>query len=99
LHQEQDKKDDYVTKDNDRFVTLVEENIAVMTEKLLGIKGHVEFMPVMLSEGIPIKHYGVYVDGITGIFKLTGSPEVLDFIYKVGIGSRRSEGFGLLDLV
>jgi len=30
---------------------------------------------------------------------LRGSPEVLDLIYRVGLGVRRSQGFGMLELV
>ncbi len=98
-HLKEENRDEYLKKDNEGFISMVEDNIAVMVEGLLGSKERVEFMPVMLKEGIPIRHYGTFVDGITGIFKLTGNPEILDFIYKVGIGSRRSEGFGLLELV
>lgn len=99
LHHKEDNADEYLTKANELFVPQMEENIRVMVEVLLGRKERVEFMPVLLSDAIPIKHFGLLVDGTTGIFKLTGHPEVLDFIYKVGIGSRRSEGFGMLELV
>lgn len=99
LHHKEHNEDEYLTKANQLFVPQVEEILRVMVEELLGRKERVEFTPVSLSDGIPIKHYGVFVDGTTGIFKLTGHPEVLDFVYKVGIGSRRSEGFGLLELV
>lgn len=99
LHHKEDNADEYLTKTNQLFVSQVEESMRVMIEVLLGRKERVEFMPVTLSNGIPIKHYGVFVDGTTGIFKLTGHPEVLDFVYKVGIGSRRSEGFGMLERV
>ncbi|MDQ1349843.1 MAG: CRISPR-associated endoribonuclease Cas6 [Acidobacteriota bacterium] len=99
LHHKEDNADEYLTKVNQLFVPQVQENVRVMVEELLARKERVEFMPVTLSEGIPIKHYGIFVDGTTGIFKLTGHPEVLDFVYKVGIGSRRSEGFGMLELV
>jgi CRISPR/Cas system endoribonuclease Cas6 (RAMP superfamily) len=34
-----------------------------------------------------------------GIFELRGSPEVLDLIYRVGLGVRRSQGFGMLEVV
>lgn len=99
LHHKEHNEDEYLTKANQLFVPQVEEILRVMVEELLGRKERVEFTPVSLSDGIPIKHYGIFVDGTTGIFKLTGHPEVLDFVYKGGIGSRRSEGFGMLELV
>ena len=99
LHHKEDNVDEYLTKMNGLFVPQIEENIRVMVDVLLGRKEQVEYMPVILSDGIPIKHFGLILDGTTGIFKLTGHPEVLDFVYQVGIGSRRSEGFGMLESV
>ena len=99
IHHKEDNSDEYLTKMNELFAAQMEENIRVMVEVLLGRKERVEFIPVTLSDGIPIKHFGLILDGTKGIFKLTGHPEVLDFIYQVGIGSRRSEGFGMLESV
>jgi len=101
LHYKETNEDEYLTKKNELFIAQVEESIRVMAEVLLEKKNRVErveFMPVSFKE-IPIKHYGSLVEGNSGIFKLTGDPGILDFVYKVGIGSRRSEGFGLLDTV
>ena len=99
LHYKEHNEDEYLDKNSNLFVAQTEENIRVMTKELTGKEERVDFMPVKLKEGFPIKHYGIFVDGNTGVFKLTGDPEVLDFIYKVGIGSRRGEGFGLLEVV
>ncbi len=99
LHKQESNSDEYLTKQHTLLVSQMEENIRVQVAELLGRKERVEFMPVLLKDGFPIKHYGSNVQGNTGIFKLTGHPEVLDFIYKTGIGSRRSEGFGMLDAV
>jgi len=99
VHNKEENTDKYLTKHDESFVSQLEENIRAMVEILLGKKEHVEFMPVILNDPFPVRHYGVPVNANTGIFKLTGNPEILDFIYKVGIGSRRSEGFGLLEMV
>lgn len=40
-----------------------------------------------------------YVNASSGIFKLTGDIEDLNLIYKLGIGFRRSQGFGMIDIV
>lgn len=92
-------KDDYLTKEHPNFVSQLEWSIGRLTETLLGQKETVTVDPVKLGEGIPIMHYGHRVNGNKGILKLTGNPKALDFIYKVGCGSRRSEGFGLLEVV
>lgn len=40
-----------------------------------------------------------YVNAYSGTFKLTGDIEDLNFIYQSGIGFRRSQGFGMLEIV
>jgi CRISPR-associated endoribonuclease Cas6 len=40
-----------------------------------------------------------YVNAYAGTFKLTGDVEDLNFIYQSGIGFRRSQGFGMVDIV
>ncbi|WP_457622277.1 CRISPR-associated endoribonuclease Cas6 [Persephonella sp.] len=40
----------------------------------------------------------MYLTGSTGIFKLSGSKEDLEIIYKTGIGIRTCQGFGMIEL-
>jgi CRISPR-associated endoribonuclease Cas6 len=98
-HHKQTNQDEYLTKNHHLFISQTETIVGVMVQELIDLEDRVDFIPVKLNQGIPIKHFGTYVEGNTGVFKLIGRPEVLDFIYKVGIGSRRSEGFGLLEVV
>lgn len=46
-----------------------------------------------------VEHYGGYVRGFRGIFKLEGSPEILQFVYDYGLGIRTGQGFGLLEMI
>lgn len=41
----------------------------------------------------------MFLESYKGMFKLIGDPEDLQFIYQSGLSYRRSQGFGLLDLV
>lgn len=97
-HGKETNDDSYLTKNDDLFIPQMEENIRVMLEQLYGKAEQVEFLPVKLKDSFPIKHFGQYMDGHTGLFKLTGAMKALDFIYKCGIGSRRSEGFGCIEV-
>lgn len=45
------------------------------------------------------KHYRRYIDITTGVFEIQGNNEILQYFYDVGLGSRKSAGFGMLDLV
>ncbi|MCP4157951.1 MAG: CRISPR-associated endoribonuclease Cas6 [bacterium] len=99
LHHKEDNMDEYLTKHHNLLVSQMEESIACMLKKLMKKEERIEFLPVKLKEPIPIKHYGLFLEANAGLFKLTGSRQALDFIYKAGIGSRRAEGFGLLEYI
>ena len=99
VHNKSTNNDRYLSGDDEGFISQLLWGIERMTEKLCGQRETVVVEPVKLGKGIPIMHYGQYVTGNKGILKMSGKPEILDFIYKVGLGSRRSEGFGLLDVV
>lgn len=45
------------------------------------------------------KHYKRYIDLTTGIIEIKANPNILQYVYDVGLGSRRSCGFGQLDLI
>ena len=99
LHNKESNEDRYLAKHDESFGTEIENNCRIMLKELTGNEETVLFTPVTIGNPIPIRHFGILVEGNTGIFKLIGNPQVLEFIYKTGIGSRRSEGFGLLELI
>lgn len=39
------------------------------------------------------------MEGSIGTFKLFGNKELLNFLYRAGIGSRRSSGFGMFEII
>ena len=45
-----------------------------------------------------IRHYGGYLRGFIGTFKLEADFEILDFVYKYGMGLRTGQGFGYLEV-
>lgn len=51
------------------------------------------------SKEVKVKHYGIEVLSNICKIKVQAKPYILDYIYKVGIGSRKSSGFGMINLV
>lgn len=45
------------------------------------------------------KFYEKKIEGTLGIFKLSGNKELLKYLYQAGIGSKRSSGFGMFQIV
>lgn len=48
---------------------------------------------------VVVKHYRRYIDTTTGIFEVQANNRILQHFYDVGMCSRKSMGFGMIDLV
>ena len=65
-------------------------------DKALDIK-EVQF-EVIANKVVKVKNYGIEVVGNICHIKIYAKPYILDYLYKAGIGSQRSTGFGMVDL-
>ena len=54
--------------------------------------------PLKMKE-ITVIHYNHPVKTNSGLIRFQGHPYILNYLYKAGIGSRRSQGFGLVEVV
>jgi CRISPR-associated endoribonuclease Cas6 len=54
---------------------------------------------VLGSKEVKVKHYGIEVLSNICKIKIQAKSYILDYLYKAGIGSRKSSGFGMVDLV
>ena len=66
-------------------------------ERLLDIN-EIEF-EVLRNKEVKVKHYGIEVLANICRLKIKAKPYILEFLYKGGIGSQRSSGFGMVDLM
>ncbi|HON17204.1 MAG TPA: CRISPR-associated endoribonuclease Cas6 [Spirochaetota bacterium] len=48
---------------------------------------------------VKVYHYNHVIAATTGTFKIQANSEILKLIYDVGLGARRSQGFGMLEVV
>lgn len=48
---------------------------------------------------IVAKHYKTYIDSTVGMIEMQGDSKLLQYFHNVGLGSRKSAGFGMVDLV
>lgn len=58
----------------------------------------IQIKPIAAKK-IVVKFYEKQMECSIGSFKLTGDVEVLNYLYKSGIGSRHSSGFGMFDII
>ncbi|MCS7307368.1 MAG: CRISPR-associated endoribonuclease Cas6 [Aquificaceae bacterium] len=91
----------WIGVDEDEFNQRLRENLVRITGReawLLSIK-LIDIVPVLCgSKNTSHKFIATY-PGIKAYLELQARPEVLKILYDVGIGARRSEGFGMLEVV
>lgn len=57
----------------------------------------INFTPIDIK-CVYVRHYGGFIRGFRGTFKLEADPQILQFIYDYGLGVRTGQGFGLVEI-
>jgi len=107
-HNETANKEKYYTAQEDKFIPQLKHNLTESCEHFLfngqekeRIYNMIDNMKIegLDMETITIMHYNHPVKGNSGRIKIKAHPKLLEYLYKSGIGSRRSQGFGKLEVV
>jgi CRISPR-associated endoribonuclease Cas6 len=98
LVRDYEDKDKYLRPRDEGFAEQLGHIVSECAASFIGRNATLEFTDVK-TETFPVFHYGMSVDAIKGVFTLKGEPEVLTMVYQIGLGSRRSQGFGMLEMV
>lgn len=99
-HKAEDNTDLYYTCEMDGFEEALKENIAFFLEKMK-LPGTTEHFSIQVIKGkkVVIPVFGRNTDASLGIFKLTGSCQLLNVLLLAGVGARRSEGHGKFEVI
>lgn len=91
-------KDYYVTVNDSNFIEKLNFNLIYLATHLNLNIDNLKISPIKVRK-VVVPLFKVNYDANDGLFELSGNIETLNTLYKVGIGSRRGEGFGLFELV
>lgn len=100
FHNPENNKDWYYTYVDDEFSKILKDNIANVSSKL-GYQfdlSDFEIIPVNPRRTV-INLYGISFPVSLGSYILKGNALLLDFLYQAGIGSLRSSGCGLFEII
>lgn len=95
------KKTYYYNPYEEEFNELIHNNIikkyiAFHAKEPKDKKFYIEPFKVSQKKNHIVTFYkGTVIKGWTGIYQLTGSPELIEFSYDTGLGSKNSQGFGM----
>ncbi len=93
------EKDRYFLYDDVEF----EEQLLCNLKLQLKDSGITDFTKFSLTpvnaKKIFSKTMGIVIPNSIGVFRLTGSTELINYLYQSGIGSRRNHGFGVFEII
>jgi CRISPR-associated endoribonuclease Cas6 len=95
------RRNQYVLPNDDGFEesvqTALSEEWALYNSERLDDHGKVG-LDILKFKKVVMTHYGGLVLGFTGVLRMDAAPHVLKFFYQAGIGYRRSNGFGFVEV-
>ncbi|MHB8089626.1 MAG: CRISPR-associated endoribonuclease Cas6, partial [Anaerolineaceae bacterium] len=102
-HDEKEGKDWYLTFEDEGFEEIWKRNLKTELQNTFGrdVSGDINALrikPIHLKKTV-VKSYGIYIPCTIGSLVLEGEKYLLEYLYKAGAGSKRSMGFGCLDVV
>jgi CRISPR-associated endoribonuclease Cas6 len=97
----ENQKDFYYSYEHKEFLETLKINLKeqlkitnIPTEYVDNFK-----IETIIGKKVITKFYEKKIEGTLGIFKLSGNKELLKYLYQAGIGSKRSSGFGMFQIV
>ncbi len=100
-HNRETNKDRYYSIAEPNYPQKLEEIIKIQCKNMGFGEHYIEQIKVnnVVGKKIVIKHYKTLIDTTVGTVNISGPVPILNQIYKVGIGSRHSEGFGMVEVI
>jgi len=89
----------YLSVEDEGFDEAIRHSIEGISNTFLGFLEPDFDYKILKHKKMVVSHYKQYMTCNKGIIEMEAKPEVLNLLYKIGIGVRRSQGFGMLDLL
>lgn len=100
-HHKEKNRDKYYTVEDELFKEKLLESIKCQLQIAGYSENMIKGMEVEIINGrkILVLHYGVYIDANIIDFKIKAPALILQHLYQNGVASRKSAGFGMLDVL
>ncbi|WP_196593241.1 CRISPR-associated endoribonuclease Cas6 [Pectinatus sottacetonis] len=101
IHNKENNTNRYVKYDDDDFMEQARKTITAQIE-MMGLNTSLltgfTIKPVQARKCV-VKTFKHTCDGTIGILQMQGQPELLNILYRAGMGANRSIGFGLFEKI
>lgn len=98
VHQEDTNKDNYLSVQDEDFIEQMQINLAYLCGQFSLSTEGLKIIPIKTKK-VVVSIMNQKYDATLGEFVIEGTTETLNNLYKIGIGSRRSEGFGMFEVL
>ena len=94
----------YYSPENEEFYTLIKTNFTNKWRNFYGCEPReeisIEKLNVEPKDKLVTKYKGYfYITAWGGEYMLHGTPEALNFLYNAGVGTKNSQGFGMMEIL
>lgn len=102
-HSEETGKDWYLVFGDEDFERVLKRNLKAEVKTVFGrdVSSDIDalkIIPVNLKKTV-VKNYGIFIPCTIGSMAIEGETYLLEYLYKAGIGSRRSMAFGYIEVI
>ena len=100
-HDRDTNRDKYYSCEDEEYPGRLEQALKTQAEMAGFLEEAVGSIALRSIAGrkVVVKHYGVYLDATIADFTVQGENRILQYFYQNGVCSRRSSGFGMVDVV
>ncbi len=101
-HIKESNKDIYYSYEkegfNEAFNKVLEAQIANSNTLPTSILEGFSMIPIECKKTV-VRHHSQFIEVTLGMFRLTGNIALLNYLYTSGVASRKSSGFGLIEII
>ena len=93
-------KSQCIAPDNENFVPALKKNFYDKYRIMRNAPaGEIEITPLGNHKKIVTKYKGVVLEIYSGMYRIEGNSDSLEFLYNTGLGEKNSQGFGMLNVL
>lgn len=100
IREKRENKKDWYHFFDEKGIKVLKKNICYSLSKKFPIENleNIEIIPIDIKKTI-VNFYDIKFTASKGTFTIKGNKKILEYFYKSGLGSRKSSGFGMLELI
>jgi CRISPR-associated endoribonuclease Cas6 len=102
-HMREGNRDKFYTFKDDGGIEVIKKNMKYSLEKIFGesVLEDIDNLKIndVNTKTVSIRNYDINIPCTLGMFEMEGERYLLDYFYKAGFSSKKSAGFGMLEIV